>query len=235
MPLFEGGTDGGQRRSHRACPEAGRICPPGHGAAEDRIGCRRQAGRRGSRAAAGGSPGSPRAWAAALGLARSLARWLAGRRPPASAGVEVTTRRVTVVRDADTSVLVHRVEMALVVRTLGGPAVGPPTRSNARAARDNRGKRAPSSTALSCRLPHVRRPPGSSPTQRFGMVAGRDPSPPSTRGLDRSRPHRPRHAPRLGRHGQRVSQAPSPGYRCTTGQVRVRVTPLMAWIRDTTS
>src|SRR4029450_5796904 len=38
-----------------------------------------------------------------------------------------------------------------------------------------------------------------------------------------------------GRHGQRVSQAPSPGYRCTTGQVRVRVTPLMAWIRDTTS
>jgi hypothetical protein len=37
---------------------------------------------------------SPRA--AALGLARSLARWLAGRRPPASAGVEVTTRRVTV-------------------------------------------------------------------------------------------------------------------------------------------
>jgi len=29
--------------------------------------------------------------------------------------------------------------------------------------------------------------------------------------------------------------APWPGYRCTTGQVRVRVTPLMAWIRDTTS
>jgi hypothetical protein len=25
------------------------------------------------------------------------------------------------------------------------------------------------------------------------------------------------------------------GYRCTTGQVRVRVTPVMAWIRDTTS
>ncbi len=25
------------------------------------------------------------------------------------------------------------------------------------------------------------------------------------------------------------------GYRCTTGQVRVRVTPLMAWMRDTTS
>ena len=63
--------------------------------------------------------GSPRARAAALGLARSLARWLAGRRPPASAGVEVTTRRVTVMQDADTSVLVYRVETALVVRTLG--------------------------------------------------------------------------------------------------------------------
>jgi hypothetical protein len=63
--------------------------------------------------------GSPRARAAALGLARSLACWLAGRRPPASAGVEVTTRQVTVVKHADTSVLVHRVETALVVRTLG--------------------------------------------------------------------------------------------------------------------
>jgi hypothetical protein len=62
---------------------------------------------------------SPRARAAALGLARSLAGWLAGRRPPASAGVEVTTRQVTVVQHADTSVLVHRVEAALVVRTLG--------------------------------------------------------------------------------------------------------------------
>jgi hypothetical protein len=50
--------------------------------------------------------GSPRARAAALGLARSLARWLASRRPPASAGVEVTTGRVTVVQDADTGVLV---------------------------------------------------------------------------------------------------------------------------------
>jgi hypothetical protein len=68
---------------------------------------------------------SPRARAAALGLARSLARWLASRRPPAWAGVEVTTRQVTVVQDADTSVLVHRVETALVVRTLGGPLVGP--------------------------------------------------------------------------------------------------------------
>jgi hypothetical protein len=42
--------------------------------------------------------GGPRGRAAALGLARSLAGWLAGRRLPASAGVEVTTRRVTVVR-----------------------------------------------------------------------------------------------------------------------------------------
>jgi hypothetical protein len=62
--------------------------------------------------------GSPRARAAAVGLARSLARWLASRRPPASA-VEVTTRQITVVQHADTSVLVHRVEAALVVRTLG--------------------------------------------------------------------------------------------------------------------
>jgi hypothetical protein len=66
--------------------------------------------------------GNPRARAAALGLARSLTRWLAGRRPPASAGVEVTTRQVTVVQDADTGVLVHRVATALVVRT---PASGP--------------------------------------------------------------------------------------------------------------
>jgi hypothetical protein len=63
--------------------------------------------------------GSPRARAAALGLARSLTRRLAGRRPLSSAGVEVTARRVTVVQDADTSVLVHRVETALVVRTPG--------------------------------------------------------------------------------------------------------------------
>jgi hypothetical protein len=61
---------------------------------------------------------SPRGRAAALGLGRSLAGWLAGRRPPASAGVEVTTRQVTVVEHADTGVLVHRVEAALVVRTL---------------------------------------------------------------------------------------------------------------------
>jgi len=63
--------------------------------------------------------GSPRARAAALGLARSLAGWLAGRRLPASASVEATTRQVAVAKHADTSVLVHRVETALVVRTLG--------------------------------------------------------------------------------------------------------------------
>ena len=56
--------------------------------------------------------GNPPARAAALGLARSLARWLASRRPPAWAGVEMTTRQVTVAQDADTGVLVHRVEMA---------------------------------------------------------------------------------------------------------------------------
>ena len=87
---------------------------------------------------------SPRARGAALDLARSLARWLAGRRPPASAGVEVTTRRVTVNQDAGTSVLVHRDETALVVRTRKWPALGPQTISNARAARDNSGKRTPS-------------------------------------------------------------------------------------------
>jgi hypothetical protein len=65
---------------------------------------------------------SPRARAAALSLTRSLAGWLVGRRPPASAGVEVTTRQVTVVNHVDTSVLVHRVETALVVRTPEWPA-----------------------------------------------------------------------------------------------------------------
>jgi hypothetical protein len=63
--------------------------------------------------------GSPRARAAALDLARSLARWLASRRPPALAHAEMNTRQVTVVQHADTSVLVYRVETALVVRTLG--------------------------------------------------------------------------------------------------------------------
>ena len=86
---------------------------------------------------------SPRARAAALGLARSLARWLAGRRPPASARAEVTTRRVTVGKDAGTSVLVHRVETALVVRTRKWPALGPQTISNARAARANSGNEPP--------------------------------------------------------------------------------------------
>ena len=62
---------------------------------------------------------SPRARAAALGLARSLAGWLAGRRPPATTSVEVATRQVTMLQERDTSVLVHRVEMALVVRLLG--------------------------------------------------------------------------------------------------------------------
>jgi hypothetical protein len=103
---------------------------------------------------------SPRARAAALGLARSLARRLAGRRPPASAGVEVTTRRVTVVKDADASVLVQRVETALVLHTREWPALGPQTMSNARSARDNSGTRTPSLTALPTRSPHVRRPPG---------------------------------------------------------------------------
>ena len=86
--------------------------------------------------------GNPPARAAALGLARSLARWLASRRPPAWAGVEMSIWQVTVAQDADTGVLVHRVEMALVVRTVGGPAVGPTDRQP-RAARDNSRKRAP--------------------------------------------------------------------------------------------
>jgi hypothetical protein len=61
----------------------------------------------------------PQTRAASLDLARSPARWLAGRRLPASARAEATTRRVTVVKDAYTSVLVHRVEAALVVLTPG--------------------------------------------------------------------------------------------------------------------
>jgi hypothetical protein len=62
---------------------------------------------------------SPRARAAALDLARSLAGWLGGRRRNACAGVEVTTGRVTVVKHVDTGVLVHRVETALVMRIPG--------------------------------------------------------------------------------------------------------------------
>jgi hypothetical protein len=103
--------------------------------------------------------GSPRAWATALGLAR----WLAGRRPPTSASVEMTTRQVTVARHADSSVLVHRVETTLVVcAPWERPAVGPQTMSNPRAARDNSGKRTGSQTGASYRSPHVRRPPRSS-------------------------------------------------------------------------
>jgi hypothetical protein len=75
--------------------------------------------------------GNSRARAAALGLARSLARWLARRRLPASAGVEVTARRVTVVKDTDASVLVHRVETALVVRTRWWPRAWPANDENA--------------------------------------------------------------------------------------------------------
>jgi hypothetical protein len=117
MPLSEE-EPGGPRTSHRRCPGAGQIRRTGPGAAEDGVGCRRQA-------AAGEVAGlllvevlcSPRARAPSLDLARSLAGWLAGRRPPASARAEVTTRRVPVVKDAGTSVLVHRVETALVVLT----------------------------------------------------------------------------------------------------------------------
>jgi hypothetical protein len=95
----------------------------------------------GSRAAPVEVLRGPRARAAALGLARSLARWLADRRPPGSAGVEVATGRVTVVRDADTGVLVHRVETALVAVTRERPARGPQRVSNARSAADTSGKR----------------------------------------------------------------------------------------------
>jgi hypothetical protein len=140
MPLSGGGTDGGPRRSHRvpwSWPD------PPH---------RPQRGGRPALAAVARPAGevaglllvevlcSPRARAASLDLARSLARWLAGRRPPALARAEVTTRRVMVVKDTGTSVLVHRVETALVVLTREWPALGPQTISNARAARDNSGK-----------------------------------------------------------------------------------------------
>jgi len=69
---------------------------------------------------------------------------LEGRRPPASAGVEVTTRQVTVVQHADPSVLVHRVKTALVVRPPGVARGWPRTMSKLRSARDNSGKRMPS-------------------------------------------------------------------------------------------
>ena len=85
MPLSEGGTDGGQRRSHRACPGAGQICHTGYGAAEDRPGRRGKAVRRGRRAAAGGGPGQP---AGVGGRARpgTIAGGLAGREAPACLG-----------------------------------------------------------------------------------------------------------------------------------------------------
>jgi hypothetical protein len=88
--------------------------------------------------------GSPRARAVALSLARSLAGWLAGRRPLPQLAWGMTTRQVTVVEHADTGILVHRVEAALVVRTLEWPAVGPQMMSNPRVERDNSGKRTPS-------------------------------------------------------------------------------------------
>jgi hypothetical protein len=87
---------------------------------------------------------SPRARAASLDLARSLARWLAGRRPPASAGVEVTTRQVMMVQDAGTSVLVHRVETTLVVLTLGAARAWPADDEQSPGSRDDSGKRTPS-------------------------------------------------------------------------------------------
>jgi hypothetical protein len=63
---------------------------------------------------------SPRARAAALGLARSLARQVSGRRrlPPASVGVSTTAWQVTVVEESGagaTSVLIRRVETALAL------------------------------------------------------------------------------------------------------------------------
>jgi hypothetical protein len=115
---------------------------------------------------------SPWAWAAALGLARSLARWLASRRPPASAGVEVTTGRVTVVKDAGTSVLVHRVETALVVRTQEWPAVGPQTISIARAARDNSGNEPPARQPLLSGRRRSGDRPESSLKATVGIVVG---------------------------------------------------------------
>jgi hypothetical protein len=60
---------------------------------------------------------NPQARAAALGLARWLARRLAGPRLPGLARVQVTNGRVVVVQPAAAGVLVHRVETALVVRT----------------------------------------------------------------------------------------------------------------------
>jgi hypothetical protein len=75
---------------------------------------------------------SPRGRAAVLRLARSLTRRLASRRLSASAGVEVTAQQVTVVQEHASSVLVHRVETALIVRTPERRVPGPQTVSTAR-------------------------------------------------------------------------------------------------------
>jgi hypothetical protein len=85
MPLSEGGTDGGHRRSHRSCLRAGQIRQPGHGAAEDHPGRRCQASRRGSWAPAGGGPGQP---AGAGGCAQpgTIAGGLGGRSAPTCLG-----------------------------------------------------------------------------------------------------------------------------------------------------
>jgi hypothetical protein len=117
MPLSGGGPDGGPRRSHRGALELARSVTLAT--------ARRRTALAAVARPAGEVAGlllvevlcSPRARAAALDLARSLARWLAGRRPPASARAEVTTRRVTMNQDTGTSVLVHRVETAQVVHT----------------------------------------------------------------------------------------------------------------------
>jgi hypothetical protein len=68
---------------------------------------------------------SPRARAAAVGLARSLARRVAGRRlPSAGVGVSTTAWRVTVVEECGVGaagVLVHRVETALTLPNRAQP------------------------------------------------------------------------------------------------------------------
>ena len=133
---------GGPRRSHRECPGAGQIRrtgPARRRTALAAVAMARWLGCCWWRSCEARGRGGPRStW---------HDRWRVGspvRRPPASAGVEVTTRRVTVVQDAGTSVLVHRVETALVVRTRKWPVLGPQTISNTRTARDNCGKRTPS-------------------------------------------------------------------------------------------
>ena len=87
---------------------------------------------------------SPRARAAAFGLARSLARRLAGRRLAASARTQVTAGQVMMVEDAATSVVVRYVETALVLRIRERPALGPQTMGNPRSVTDSTGMRTPS-------------------------------------------------------------------------------------------